>query len=163
MSLIWILRHCSVSLMLFFYQLFTWQKSKSFGSLYPVICTTLWSTVFHFHFSFCFHFHFYFLLPLSLLLFILLFFSYVPLFLLVDRETSFALKHRCVSVFGVPITLVLLKKARRLLQKANNWIIIVSLQYLSIVVTPGPRQVSVNGVKIVFEIFWYLIALLLSL
>ena len=58
MSLIQRLRHCSVSLMLFFYQLFTWEKSKYFGSLYPVICTTLWNIVFHFHFSFCFHFLF---------------------------------------------------------------------------------------------------------
>ena len=36
-------------------------------------------------------------------------FSYIPLFLLMNRETSFALKHGSVSVLSIPVTLVLLE------------------------------------------------------
>ena len=60
--------------------------------------------------------------------------SYVPLLLLMDRETGSTLKHRCVSVLSVPITLVLLRKPIRHQQTNFN--------YLSIVVPPGPSQVS---------------------
>ena len=61
-------------------------------------------------------------------------FSYVPLLLFMDRETGSTLKHRCVSVLSVPITLVLLRKPMRHQQTNFN--------YLSIVVPPGPSQVS---------------------
>jgi len=142
--IIWLQLHpvASVSLTIFRYQLFTWQNQNLFWK--PLTFQIDHSLkhrfhvhvylFFHFHFYLFFYFHFY----IPLILSIVLLFLYVPLFLLVDRETSFTLKHRCVSVLGIPITLIL----------------------LSVVVTPGPCQISVNGVrsKFVSEIFQYLTA-----